>query len=182
MRPDPAHDPTVESVEELSDVGSLVVMSPSPQYRIQFRDQLLGLQRYASLGQLAHLIHKTLDRFLSGICVQLPRPGTTADLAGWQPKPLAALDHVPQKLESLPHMHDPRFLRMQLHAQFVQNPKRHGDGRLRFLRGCTANYPVIRVPRESISPASHLLVKRRQKNVTEQGRNHTPYAKGNFQF
>src|SRR5215831_11144111 len=32
MRPDPAHYPTVESVEELSDVGSLIVMTPPPQY------------------------------------------------------------------------------------------------------------------------------------------------------
>jgi hypothetical protein len=32
-------------VEELSDVGSLVVMAPSPQHRIQFLNQLLGLGR-----------------------------------------------------------------------------------------------------------------------------------------
>ena len=122
MRPDPVRNPTVESVEELSDVGSLVVMSPPPQYRIQFLNQLFGRQRYASLGKLAHLIHEALDRFLSGICIQLSRSGTTADLARWQPKLLAALDLVPQKLESLPHMHDPRFLWVQLHAQLAQNP------------------------------------------------------------
>src|ERR1700738_175428 len=43
MRPDASHNPTVEPVEELSDVGSLVVMSPSTQHRIQFLDHLLGL-------------------------------------------------------------------------------------------------------------------------------------------
>src|SRR5215471_9322401 len=75
-------------------------MTPPPQYQVQFRDQLLGRQRYASLGKLAHLIHEALDRFLPGIGIQLPRPGTTADLARWQPKLLAALDLVPQKLES----------------------------------------------------------------------------------
>ena len=35
MRPNASHNPAVESVEELSDVGSLVVMTPTPQYRIQ---------------------------------------------------------------------------------------------------------------------------------------------------
>src|SRR5215471_15289525 len=96
MRPDPAHNPTVKSVEELSDVGPLVVMAPPSQYQVQFLNQLLGRQRYASLGKLAHLIHEAVDRFLSGICIQCPRPDTTADLVGWQPElPLSALDLVP---------------------------------------------------------------------------------------
>src|SRR5215472_17457713 len=42
VRPNAPHDPAVEPVEEVSDVGSLVVMSPPPQHRIQFLDQLLG--------------------------------------------------------------------------------------------------------------------------------------------
>jgi len=164
MRPHPAHNPTIESVEELSDVGSLVMMAPTPQYRVQFLDQLPGLQRYASLGKLAHLIHEALDRFLSGIGVQLPRPTTTADLARWQPKLLAALDLVPQKLESLPR-HDPRFLRMQLHTQLAQNPKRGGYRRPRLLHGCAGDYPIIPVPCESISSASHFL--RDAQNIVE---------------
>jgi hypothetical protein len=41
MRPDPAHNPTIESVEELSDVGSLV-RCPNPALPVQFLDQLLG--------------------------------------------------------------------------------------------------------------------------------------------
>jgi hypothetical protein len=69
------------------------------------------------------------------------------------------LDLVPEKLESLPYMHDPRFLRMQLCAQLAQNPKRSSYRRPRLFRGCTGDYPVIRVPRESISLASHLLIK-----------------------
>src|ERR1035437_1648146 len=35
MRPNAPHYPAVEPVEELSDVGSLVVMAPSPQPRVQ---------------------------------------------------------------------------------------------------------------------------------------------------
>src|ERR1700730_16115324 len=64
MRPNAPHDPTVEPVEELSDMGSLVVMAPPPQHRIQFLDQFLGPQRHAPPGERAYLIHEPADRFL----------------------------------------------------------------------------------------------------------------------
>src|ERR1035437_1652610 len=169
MRPNAPHYPAVEPVEELSDVGSLVVMAPSPQHRIQFLNQLFGLERNASPGKRAHLIHETPDRFLPRDRVQRPRLSTTADLPRRQLKLLTAFDLVPKKLESLPHVHNPRLLRMQLHAQFVQNPKRRGHCRSRLccrLAGC---YPVVGVPRELISFAPHLLIERRQKDVAEQG-------------
>src|SRR5882724_6596146 len=35
-------------------------------------------------------------------------------------------------------------------------------------------HTIIGVPRQLISSQSHLPIKRRQKNVTERGRNHTP--------
>src|SRR5215813_13540209 len=95
MRPNAPHDPTVEPVEELSDVGSLVVMSPPPQHRVQFLNQLLGLKRHTSAGKRAYLIHESPDRFLTRKSIQRPRLGTTANLARWQPKLLAALDLVP---------------------------------------------------------------------------------------
>src|SRR5215469_4416116 len=69
-------------------------------------------------------------------------------------------------------MHDPRLLRMQLHPQLVQNPKRRGHCRSRFPRRFTGYYPIIGVPRKLISLASHLLIKWRQKYVTEQRRNY----------
>src|SRR5215813_14575871 len=100
MRPNAPYDPTVEPVEELSDVGPLVVMSPPPQHRVQFFNQLLGLERHASAGKRAHLIHESPDRFLTGKSVQRPRLGPTANLARRQPKLLATLDLVPKKLES----------------------------------------------------------------------------------
>src|SRR5580700_2948660 len=50
MRPNAPHNPAVEPVEELSDVGSLVVLAPSPQDRLQFLNQLLGLKRHTSAG------------------------------------------------------------------------------------------------------------------------------------
>src|ERR1700730_286309 len=173
MRPNAPHNPAVEPVKELSDVGSLVVMAPPPQHRIQFLDQFLGPERHTSAGKRAYLIHETPDRFLPRDSVQRPRLSTTANLARRQPKlPSSALDHVPKKLESLPDMHDPRFLRMQLHAQFVQNPKRRGHCRPRLCRRLAGRYPVVGVPRELISLAPHFLIKRRQEDVTEQGRNH----------
>src|SRR5215470_2861420 len=172
MRPNASHDPAVEPVEERSDVGSLVVMAPPAQHRIEFLNQLLGLKWYASPGKRANLIHEAADRFLPRDSVQFPRLSTTANLARWQPKLLTALDLVPKKLESLPDMHDPRLLRMHLHTQFVQNPKRRGHCRPRLHCRLAGRYPVVSVPRKLISLAPHFLIKRGQKNVTEQGRNH----------
>jgi hypothetical protein len=56
------YDPAVEPVEKLSDVGALVVITPSPDYRVEVRDQFRGSQRYAPLGTLSHLIHEATDR------------------------------------------------------------------------------------------------------------------------
>src|SRR5215469_15622954 len=134
MRPKSPHDPRVESVEELSDVGSLVVIAPSPQYRIEFLYQLLGVKRNTSPCKRAYLIHETPDRFLARKSIQRPRLSTTADLARRQPKLFATLDLVPKKFEPLPDMHDPRLVRVQLHAQLVQNPKRRGHCRPRLCR------------------------------------------------
>jgi len=82
---------------------------------------------------------------------------------------LATLDFVPEKLESLPDVYNPRLLRMQFHAQFVQNPKRCGYRRTRLCRRLAGHYSVIGVPRKLVSLAAHLLIERRQEYVTEQG-------------
>src|ERR1700675_2823051 len=138
-------------------------MTPPSQHRIQFLNQLPSLERNASPGKRAYLIHEMADRFLPRDSIQFPRLSTTANLARRQPKLLAALDLVPKKLESLPNMHDPRLLRMQLHAQFVQNPKRRGHRRPRFCCRLAGQYPVVGVPCELISLAPHLLIEWRQK-------------------
>src|SRR5712691_8194039 len=49
MRPNTPHDPAVESVEECSDMGALVIVAPPSQCRIQFRDQFLGFPRVTAL-------------------------------------------------------------------------------------------------------------------------------------
>ena len=67
MRPNAPIDPMVEFVEERADVGTLVILTPSPQDRVQLLDQIFGLQGYTTPGKLAHPIIEALDRFLSGI-------------------------------------------------------------------------------------------------------------------
>ena len=74
MRPDASHDPSVKLVEEFSDVGTLVILAPTSQERVQRFDQLLGRQRCAPLRALPHLILETPDRFLARIGIQpIPR-------------------------------------------------------------------------------------------------------------
>jgi hypothetical protein len=45
MRLDSPPDPTVEPLEEFADLGAFVILAPTPQERIQLRNQLLGPQR-----------------------------------------------------------------------------------------------------------------------------------------
>src|SRR5207249_8187848 len=89
-------------------------------------------------------------------------------------------DPVSQKIKSLLNMHNPRLLRIQPHTQPLQYPSRSCQRRPRFSRRLTRNHPIVGEPRQLISFASHLLIKRRQKNVTEQWRSHAPYTKGNL--
>ena len=62
VRPDTMYDPAVESAEELSDVGALVVISPSPNYRVEVRDQFQSTQWHAPPSSLTHLVHEAMDR------------------------------------------------------------------------------------------------------------------------
>src|SRR5215831_18180020 len=71
-------------------------------------------------------------------------------------------------------MHNPGLLRIQAHSQLLQDPEGVGHGRPRLPRGLAGDDPVIRVPRELITLAPHLLIKWRQEYVTEQ-RSHGPF-------
>src|SRR5439155_3831799 len=53
--------PMVEFVEKRSDVSTLVIVTPSPQNRVQLIDQIFGFQGHATPGKLAHSILKALD-------------------------------------------------------------------------------------------------------------------------
>ena len=121
MRPNAPHNLSVEPVKELSDMGFLVILTAAPQQRIQFLSQLPSAKRDASLGSLAHLIHETPDGFLLRVRVQRTRTSSAADLGRGQPKLFSALDLVAEELESVSEVNDPRFLRMQFHAQLFEN-------------------------------------------------------------
>ena len=71
MRPNAPHDPAVESVEELSDVGSLVIMAPAPQNRIQFLNQLRGPKRHESAGERTYRSMKCRIDFSRGYAPEL---------------------------------------------------------------------------------------------------------------
>jgi hypothetical protein len=102
MRPDPSHDPAIEAVEELSNVGAFVILAPAPQEWIKFRNQLLGLQRYPPFGSLPYLIHETTNRLLLGVRIQRTLSGLTTNLARRQMKLLLpALDFVAEELEAV---------------------------------------------------------------------------------
>src|SRR6266446_191075 len=95
VRPNAPHDPAVEFVEERSNVGSFVILGPTPQGRIQ------------------------------------------------------------------------------PHTQPFQYPSRSCQRCTRFSHRLTGNHPIVGEPRQLISFASHLLIKQRQKNVTEQWRSYS---------
>src|SRR5271167_1978646 len=69
--------------------------------------------------------------------------------------------------------HNPRFLRIQPHTQPFQYPSRNCQRCTRFSHRLTGNHPIVGEPRPLISFASHLLIKPRQKNVTEQWRSYS---------
>src|SRR5439155_2202092 len=89
-------------------------------------------------------------------------------------------DTVSQKIKSLPEVDNPRLLRIQSHTHVFQYPGRSCQRSTRLSHRLTGNHPIVGEPRQLISFASHLLIKRRQKNVTEQWRSHAPYTKGNL--
>src|SRR5262245_28786108 len=125
MRPNALHQPSVEPVEELPDVGPLVVVAPASHDRIDLLYQLASAHRSLALRELPDLVFEVTDRLLSGIGIEPSRLDTTLDLAGWQAhSPVPSLDLVSEKLEALPDVHDPRLLRIDRHAQLLQDPTR----------------------------------------------------------
>src|SRR5215831_11636176 len=147
MRPDPSCDPTVQPVEEFSDVSPFVIVTPAPQNRVQFFDQLLGREWHASLGKRTYLVLEATDRPLAWVHVKRPRPCGATDLILRKLSLLPSFDLVAEKFEAVLDMHDPRLLRMEFHAQFLEDPKRCCDSCSRLLRRFTGNYPIVCEPR-----------------------------------
>src|SRR6266511_3401082 len=181
VRPDSSHQPAVESVEELSDVGPLVVMAPTTHNGVRLFYQLLSGHRSVAPREPANLILEVADRFLPRVRIQSSRLGTSLDLARRQPHgPAASLDLVPEELEAIPDVHDPRLLRIDVHAQLLQDSTRRHQCGACFGCGRAGDNPIVRIPRELIAPASHLPIERGQKNVAQQRRGYPALRRPSF--
>src|SRR5215472_12851889 len=144
MRPDAPHDPCIELGEELADVSPLVIVAPTAQLRVQLLYQPLSSDRCAPTGKLAHLFLETPDRFLARVRVQRPRWGSPSQLTVAQLSGPAALDLIPQELKPKSDVHDPCFLRIQMHSQSFQDPESVGQSRTRLRRRLAGDDPVSR--------------------------------------
>ena len=122
VRPDPPYQPSVEPVEELSDLGPLVVVAPTTHDGIDLLYQLLSGHRCATSREPTNLLLEVVDRFLSGIGIERSPSGTRLDLACRQVHgPAPSLDLVPEKFEAVPNVHNPRLRRVNGHAQLLQD-------------------------------------------------------------
>src|SRR5262245_23969099 len=175
LRPQAVQDPAVELSEELADVGLVIVQAPAANDRIDLSHQVRRSYRSLAPGTLSDLLLEVLDRLRSGIGIESVRTDAATDLAGRQPQgPRPPLDLVSQELEADLHVNDPRLVRVQRHAQRLQKSCGLGQSTLRF-RPCVAgDHPIVGIPRQPITSATHLPVKRSQKDVTEQGRDNSP--------
>src|SRR5262249_4088034 len=97
------------------------------------------------------------------------------DLTGCQPQgPRAPLDLVSQKLEADAYVNDARLVRVQRHAQRLQESGGLSQRTVRF-RPCVAgDHPIVGIPRQPIASATHRSVKRSQKAVAEHRRDYSP--------
>jgi hypothetical protein len=122
MRPDASHHPSVEAIEELSDVSPLVVLAPSAHDGIDLLNQLLGFQRSFAPREPTNLLLEVSDRPLPGVRVQRSRLGTTPNLARRQThRSATSLDFVPEKFETVPDVDYPRLLRIDGYAKRLQD-------------------------------------------------------------
>src|SRR6516165_8301196 len=122
VRPDPPYQPSVEPVEELSDLGPLVVVAPATHDGIDLLYQLSSGHRCATSREPTNLLLEVVDRFLSGIGIERSPSGTRLDLACRQVHgPAPSLDLVPEKFEAVPNVHNPRLLRVNGHTQLLQD-------------------------------------------------------------
>src|ERR1700751_422746 len=133
LRPDAAQDPPVELSEELADVGLVVVQAPAAKDRVELGHHFRGGYRSLAPGTLPDLVLEVLARPLPGIGVDVARTAAATDLARCQPqRPRAPLDLVPQELEADLHVDDARLVRVQRHAQRLQEGCGLGQRTLRF--------------------------------------------------
>ncbi len=181
MRPQAPHDPSVELMKEPANVGTTIVVPPSANDRVDFSNQLLRRKGSFPTRSLPNLILEMLERLLPRIRVQVPLRGPSTDLVGCKPQPTASpLDLVSQKLESMLHVHDLSLLGMKRNTELLKNLASNPQRSLCFRPRSARHHPVIRVTRQAIPPTTHLPIERCQKNVTQERRNDSSYAKDNL--
>jgi len=81
MRPDSPHDPTVELIEELSDVGSFVVLTPPPHSGLSLSISSLVFRGTRRFVRLPNLVPETSDRLITRIRVERTRTCLATNLA-----------------------------------------------------------------------------------------------------
>src|SRR6516162_3628539 len=102
--------------------GPLVVVAPSTHDGIDLLYQLSSGHRCATSREPTNLLLEVVDRFLSGIGIERSPSGTRLDLACRQVHgPAPSLDLVPEKFEAVPNVRNPRLLRVNGHAQLLQD-------------------------------------------------------------
>jgi hypothetical protein len=69
-------------VKELADVGTLVIIAPLSQERVQLCNQLRGLQRYVPPRPGAHRVHETSKLILPRVRIKRPRFHAATNLLG----------------------------------------------------------------------------------------------------
>src|SRR5215471_4729891 len=175
LRPQTVQDPPIELCEELADMSLVIIQAPAANDRVDLVHQFRSGYRSLAPGTLSDLLLEVLNRLLPGIGVESARTDATTDLAGCQPQgPRATLDLVSQELEADLHVNDARLVRVQRHAQRLQESCGLRQSTLRFRTCVTGDHPIVGIPRQSIASATHLPVKRSQPDVTEQGGNNSP--------
>jgi len=110
--PQSPFDPAIKPVEEFSDVGLAVVVSPAAYDRVENLDHLSQRYRCASAREVADLILEPRYRLLTRHGVQVERIGRSSPLVRGQPQTLATLDLVAKELKPVVHVNDAGLLRM----------------------------------------------------------------------
>ena len=127
MRPETTHDPTVETIEELTDAGFAVMQAPAANDRIDLGDQLLRRHRSFATSPFANLILEVLDRFLARNRIQIAGADATANsLRRELQAARASFDLVPEKLKTVPNIHDASLVPVQFDAKRSQDLRGFG--------------------------------------------------------
>src|ERR1700730_9903909 len=106
----------------MADHNHRNAQAPTTHDGIDLLYQLLSGHRCATSREPTNLLLEVVDRFLSGIGIERSPSGTRLDLACRQGHwPAPSLDLVPEKFEAVPNVHNPRLLRVNGHAQLLQD-------------------------------------------------------------